>query len=166
MTSPANSGLKQTRISLCSTRVAWPCYVGRTNHVEAFDALIGEFSSRKRLASDGVPLESLEEAEARLGCRLPTSLHTMLLRIGRWDVLRIHNVMRDPANLEVCDGRIVFMDENQDVVSWAVPQGPGDSAVWQRNNKEDAWYSEELDLLDFLRSMLAWYRDQSVFPSE
>ena len=127
-------------------------------HVQPFDELISEFAHRPRSASDGVPEGVIASAEAKLGFRLPADLRTMLLRIGRWEVLRAHNVLFEPTEFEEKEDRVVFMDENQSVVSWGMKRDSPDSNVWQRNNTDGAWYSEELDLRAFLRSMLEWYR--------
>lgn len=65
-----------------------------------------------------------------------------------------------PADeLTVDAGYLVFVHENQDVVSWGFSPEDIESAdpvVWQRNNEEHAWYSEEKTLAPFLESMFDW----------
>jgi hypothetical protein len=129
----------------------------------AFDNLVSEFLGRPRTVDDGIESSVLGRAEVGLGREMPLQLRTMFLRIGAVPVLRAHNVLRDPSELEESEGFLLFMDESQDVVSWGLKLDPSDPHVWQRNNTDGVWYSEDLDLPRFLRSMFKWYRESGLF---
>ncbi len=90
--------------------------------------------------------------------------------LGRVDALcRAHHLVLPPKRLRVEEQHLVFMEENQDVVTWGVPLtslGSDDPVVWQRNNTPPtAWYSEDQRFCSFLLSMFEWYVEMSMLGS-
>jgi hypothetical protein len=73
-----------------------------------------------------------------------------------------HDTLRAPEALEIEDGFLVFMEENENVVDWGIPVPLGvapDPAVWQRvNGEEPAWYAEEMTFSEFVVRRLAFTR--------
>lgn len=130
------------------------------------DGLVSTYLGRGRRPADGVCLEEVQLAETRLGRSLPAALRALYLRIGALEELcLVHNVVRRPDELSVEQGYLVFMDENQGVVSWGVPEDDraADPDAWQRSNTEPVeWFSEEMTLTGLLRSMLDWYRETGI----
>lgn len=108
-------------------------------------------------AADGWPEAALAEAEARLGRGLPAALRAYYATMGRSPAVA-YNELVPPGELEPADGYLVFMHENQGVVSWGIrieDLDADDPEVFQRNNTPPAaWYSEEKTFLAFIESML------------
>lgn len=113
-------------------------------------------------ARDGISLRRVRAAERRLGFPLPAMLRAFYRLAGRNGALcRAHHRFRRPEELSVDEGYLVFLEENQEVVSWGIrlaEVGVENPIVWQRNNTPPAaWYSERKRFTTFLRSMYRWY---------
>ena len=113
--------------------------------------LAGDFA-----AEDGLPLAAVNEAQRRLGMRIPASLAYYYQRAGRCAALNtLHHRLYAPSELRTDGGFLVFMDENQSVVSWPI--------VWQQNNTPpQEWYSEDKPFTRFLASMFDWYVETGI----
>jgi len=59
-----------------------------------------------------------------------------------------------PEQCEIDDGRLVFLEENQGVCFWGAKIAGDRSTVWQRANEDSPWYSEDVELEEFLRIVL------------
>lgn len=85
------------------------------------------------------------------------------------DLCSIHNNVFHPKDLVFEDGYLMFMDENQSVVSWGIKKKDlkkADPEVWQRNNSSDAWYSEKKSFIELLTSMFDWYKGLDIWNFE
>jgi len=124
-------------------------------------ALLG-ILGRPLTARDGVREPRLVRAEKRLGLALPSALRDYYLLAGAAAENREHNRLFAPEELVVEEDRLLFMEENQGVVTWGAALGRGpraDPVVWQRvNGDRPQWYSEELTFSAFILSNLAWQR--------
>jgi hypothetical protein len=106
------------------------------------------YVGRGFLPEEGISEARLAAAEGRLGFPLPESLRTYYQIAGGCEVLNdAHNHFYPPEGLAILEEHLLFMDENQSVVSWGFRledlQSP-DPIVFQRNNTAPAeWYSEE-----------------------
>ena len=113
-------------------------------------------------ARDGVEEGRLRRAEQRLRIQLPSALRDFYNVAGSARETCEHNRLYLPEDLFVEDGHLVFMEENQAVVDWAVTIGArttSDPEVWQRVNDEDArWCSEKMTFTEFILKNLAWQR--------
>ncbi|MFN7972773.1 MAG: hypothetical protein U0166_10565 [Acidobacteriota bacterium] len=118
---------------------------------------------------DGVPEEQVILAESRLGFALPCALRDYYLVLGAVPKLnRVHNRLLAPSELQPEEGFLVFLEENQGVVSWGIPLSiiaEEDPVVWQRTNTPPfRWLSEEKTFVAFLESMFTWYAEGGVLP--
>jgi hypothetical protein len=110
---------------------------------------------------DGRAESRIAAAEARLGIRVPKSLRDYYLVAGRERRFnQVHNRLLAPDGWRVERGRLVFMEENQAVVSWgveAIPRPAGDPPVFQGVEDETIrWYREHDKCSVFLLGMLHW----------
>ena len=116
----------------------------------------------------GVPDWELDAAETRLGCAIPDSLRGYYGVAGRFaPFTEAHNYVLAPNQLTVEGPYLVFMEENQEVVSWGIALsdlGEADPTVWQRVNTEPAtWYSEEKPFSRLMVDMYEWYVEIGVW---
>ena len=114
-------------------------------------------------AGCGVPEESLERAEERLGLRLPLALREYYLALGALAELnQAHNRLLGPGKWFVDAGKLVFLVENQAVVYWGVEatdQPQADPPVFQGVNRQPEpieWHPEHERCSEFLLVMLHW----------
>lgn len=139
------------------------------DHVKACKYFVERYLGRPWTAADGLPEKVVKKAEARLGAPLPAALRTFYISVGAvGDLCSIHNTISPPNDLAFEEGYLMFMDENQSVVSWGIKKKDlkkSDPAVWQRNNSSEDWYSEEKSFLELLTSMFDWYEQQGVWTS-
>jgi hypothetical protein len=108
--------------------------------------------------SHGYPVRAVETVEARLGARLPGPLRAYYLSVGRHEINRAHNRLWPPTALEVCGGRLIFMEENQCVVYWGVRSRTtaADPVVQQTADLEDGDWFAESPCSEFLSGMMCW----------
>jgi len=133
---------------------------------ESFRVLCRKVLGRDLKESEGVSDEELALAAKTVGCALPSSLRAYYRCAGEADVLNtFHNEILPAQDWYLNEGHLVFMEENQGVVSWGLKVGAvDDPLVWQRNNTSGAWYSEEKSLLVFLEDLFGWYAQGADFP--
>jgi hypothetical protein len=110
---------------------------------------------------DGESEASISVAEARLALRLPAVLREYYLLAGRFDRFnRAHNELRRPDEWSVDGDKLVFLDENQYVVSWGVDAGTSpddDPPIYQAENvqgRQTEWFVEHEPCSEFLIVML------------
>ena len=105
--------------------------------------------------ADGTSTARLAAAEQRLGVSLPPVLRTLYTHAGNVGCL-MESFQRfaAPEQCEIYDGRLVFLEENQGICFWGVEIAGDRSTVWQRANEDTPWYSEDVELEEFLRIVL------------
>lgn len=137
-----------------------------SKYAKVCEGFVHNYLGRPWVAGDGLPEKDVKKAESRLGIKLPTAVRTFYLSVGRVaDLCSIHNYILPPKDLEFEDGYLIFMDENQSVVSWGIKKKDlkkADPEVWQRNNSSDEWYSEKKTFTELLTSMFDWYKQLGV----
>lgn len=138
-----------------------------STHKEVFKGIIQRYLGREWKATDGLSEKVVEKAEARLGFRLPPALRGFYLTGGALpELCSSHNLIFEPKDLDFEEGYLVFMDENQSVVSWGIKKQElkkPDPIIWQRNNTSEEWYSEEKPLAELLTSMFDFYQMLGVW---
>lgn len=139
------------------------------NFRNTYQRLSRKYLGRLLTGFDGVSAIAVQRAERRLGVALPLSLREYYLAVGRVRRLNhIHNKLRPAMRLRIEDGHLVFMDENQFVVSWGIRVRDlrlKNPVVWQRNNTPPIqWYSEEKTVPELLESMFDWYSGSGIWP--
>ena len=111
--------------------------------------------------SDGCSEEELDAAEERLGYKLPGLLREFYLRTGRReDINAAHDRLICPEYLHTRDGRLIFYEENQAVVWWAISMADRvahDPPVDVSPKHEiGEWEQQYTHLSQFLGDMLLW----------
>jgi hypothetical protein len=122
-----------------------------------FRRLLTDIFGRTAL-SHGYSSRSVERAEARLGIRLPAPLRDYYLTVGRHKINQAHNRLWPPEALMISQGRLVFMEENQEVVFWGVRSRSeaADPVVYQTTELDDGDWVSESRCSQFLPAMLCW----------
>ncbi len=138
---------------------------------KTYRRFVSRYLNRTISPDDGLDDTEIQAAEDRLGLRLAAALVEYYSVAGAVaDLNQVHNQLLAPEGLHVEDGYLLFMDENQSVVSWGIKledQSEPDPKVWQRNNTPpEEWFSEEKTFTEFLTSMFDWYEELGVWKAE
>jgi hypothetical protein len=133
------------------------------DYTEHFRKLARGYLGGPLRAEESMSEEKVHEAERRLGLTLPNALRAYYLVAGNCKTLNLrHDRLYAPENLEVDGDYLMFMDENQSVVSWGLRLSDldePDPIVWQRNNVEPPEFSSEKKSFTlFMKSLFAFYR--------
>jgi hypothetical protein len=124
----------------------------------AFKTLLG----RNLKQGDGFDARELAQCEKRLKLKLPKAFREYYEFAGKLPVNTEHNILYDPQRLTICNGKLLFMEENQRVVFWGLhAQEPNqaDPQVFQAINSEPIqWFSQEKPFSVFILSMWRWLK--------
>ncbi len=124
----------------------------------ALETIIG----RKLKPSDGCGLGALRACEKRLKLHLPRAIREYYEFAGRLPINTEHNILYDPKQLRIWNGKLFFMEENQRVVFWGVDWNDfkeGDPTVFQANNAEPIeWRRLEKPFSEFILLQWSWLR--------
>jgi hypothetical protein len=113
---------------------------------------------------DGFDVETIENAETKLGQSIPAILKEFYITVGKLDIF-MSSFQRfiKPEDLFYEDGKLVFLEENQNVCYWGV--NITDTLVYQTQNIDNAvWYSEEILLSDFLQMIMYGQCAEGGYP--
>lgn len=90
---------------------------------------------------------------------LPEILTTYYRSFGRSSFNRVFNRLLGPADITQSGEMVVFCEENQQVVKWAIRTTQPikcDPAVFQSSAEDHRWYAEHAHLSSFLVGFLGW----------
>lgn len=105
----------------------------------------------------GFSSEQLSKTEQRFGIKLPKALREFYLLCGKHKINQTHNRLLSPDDMLLAGNRLVFMEENQNVVYWGISCNNTviDPLVMQTMDLDDAaWNSERVRCSIFLCVML------------
>jgi SMI1 / KNR4 family (SUKH-1) len=155
----------------------------RTDFQKIYKSLVKKHLARDWQTKDGIPEEDILKIEEKLGFGLPTALREYYLTVGNLGELnKMHNLLVDlselphilfdfknqpealfydiDANWRSQEDFLIFMEENQGVVYWALKTesiNQTDPTVWQIvNNSQPEFYSEEKTFSEFIVEMFDW----------
>jgi hypothetical protein len=112
----------------------------------------------------GIAPDVIKDGARRRRVSLPPALHQFYALAGNLDpVMGAYNRFYGPADLHVTGGMVVFLAENQWVVSWGLKRaeikGSEDPPVYQgrpEGKRLVGWVREEEHCSDFLAGMVYW----------
>ncbi|HVI47650.1 MAG TPA: SMI1/KNR4 family protein [Chitinophaga sp.] len=110
---------------------------------------------RKLMPEEGIAESQLRDAEQRLDIQLPVPLRDFYQHVGNLPLFTSgFQQFAAPHELYMSGRKLVFLDENQGVVSWSIDLD--NQSIYQSGNVEGEpeWHSEELSAEDFIRLIL------------
>lgn len=125
---------------------------------------------RKLEASEGVDIQSIEVAEKKLNVGFPKALKDFYLSVGRISLFTdAFEFFAKPKQIYIKSNKLVFLEENQAVLSWGVDLEDIDKdivPVYHSPNIGDSeneviWYTEALPLPEFLE-LIMFYQAASA----
>lgn len=110
----------------------------------------------------GTPAKEIEKAEKRLNVKIPSALRDYYLVAGREKRFsQCLNRLIAPDKWSIDQGRLIFMEENQAVVSWGIPtrNSKVDDPIVSQGINDDSitWHSERRRCSQFLSVMLHYH---------
>jgi hypothetical protein len=134
---------------------------------EAADLITSVFGPLS--AAHRIPDRTIAAAEKRLGVTLPAALGDYYRLAGKHKLVSDGmNHLRKPSKLQLSDGVLVFMDENQDVFSagvLAADLGKDDPPVSERNRGEREWRLAATRLSRYLLVTFCWQACNALHAS-
>ena len=111
--------------------------------------------------TDAVDPHAIARAEQSLDLTVPKALRAFYLLAGNaHDFTTVYDQFLPPANWSVQDGKLVFLEENQDVVRYGVDCGAAagdDPCVWITTTGDATqWHLVCEHCSEFLATMLVW----------
>ena len=120
----------------------------------------GKILGREITKEDGIDILRIEEAETRLGVRLPHALREFYHTVGNIELFgSSHNRFAPLDEIYIEEALLFFLEENQSVCMWGVDvdelayDNPAVYMVAETEEGEDAW-TENSPLPEFLRMMM------------
>ncbi len=129
-------------------------------------AITGKFPD----AGDAIPPDVFDR-ECPLP-QLPAAMRAYYLAAGKHRLNTVFNPLYPPAELELRDGFLFFMDENQLVCRWALQETDltqDDPEVFQMQENENGKvtaYSEKMPFSSFMAYALTYYAMQDEEPED
>jgi hypothetical protein len=109
---------------------------------------------------DGIPADKLTALLKDRNLQIPQALFDYYTLAGHLPINTQHNELRPPDKLDWLHNHLVFMDENQQIVYWAIAPDDlttPDPTVYQGvNDTPIAWTPEPHTLSRFLIAMWHW----------
>lgn len=111
---------------------------------------------RELCGKDGISSEKIESVEASLSNKIPVALKSFYLNVGRVKIFTSAFFrFISPQDLFYEKEKLVFLEENQMSCYWGISiELDEDPTVYQMNNGDNKWFSEEIKLSDFLQMVL------------
>lgn len=135
--------------------------------IQFLEAVYGPFGR-----GAGVPAKEIAGAEKRLERKLPAALTAYYRQTGRVKALHASfNRLVAPGRLEFAGDHLVFYEENQEVVVWAIASAalekddpPVDQGQFDRKKKRWSFYPEFKSVSEFACAQGAWQAVQGGLP--
>ncbi|MCW1250557.1 hypothetical protein ODZ83_10285 [Acaricomes phytoseiuli] len=105
---------------------------------------------------DGIPTEELD---ADLELLIPQALREFYLALGNTELMEAHYYFWDPDELEINDGYLLFIEDEEELFTWGVKADQvdlPDPLIWRRNNAKENWVSEEGTVSEFILDYFEW----------
>ncbi|GHD10208.1 hypothetical protein [Zhihengliuella salsuginis] len=128
--------------------------------LDKFRSLIPKYLDDQWVDEDGLSSSELDAALAEAGVEIPLVLREFYLSLGGCeDLMEAYYYFWDPEELEYDDGYLLFMEDEEEKYVWGVridQLDVPDPIVYRRNNRRNAWRSEEGTFSEYVLDMFAW----------
>lgn len=106
----------------------------------------------------------LDDALDDAGVEIPQALREFYLALGGCeDLMEAYYFVWDPEELEIEDGFLLFMEDEDEQYVWGIREDQldiPDPIVHRRHNVRGVWKSEEGTFSEYMLDMFAWVFDE------
>ena len=128
--------------------------------LEKFRALVPKYLEDQWRPEDGIPAAELDEILEEHDFSIPLVLREFYLALGGCeDLMEAFHFFWDPDELEVEDGYLLFLEDEEEKFTWGFRTDQldiPDPIVWRRNNARGDWQSEEGTFSEYTFDMFEW----------
>lgn len=128
--------------------------------LEKFRSLVPKYLEDQWNEADGLTTEELAEGLAQAKVSIPFVLEEFYLALGNnEDFTEAYHYFFDPEELEIEDGYLLFLEDEEEKFVWAFKASQldvPDPIVYRRLNSKGTWTSEEGTFSEFTLDMFSW----------
>ena len=132
--------------------------------VDKFRSLVPLYLDDEWVPEDGLTEEELEEALDEADVEVPQVLHDFYRALGGCeDLMEAYYYFWDPEELEIEDGYLLFMEDEEEQYVWGIREDHldiPDPIVHRRHNVRGSWKSEEGTFSEYMLDMFSWVFDE------
>ncbi len=125
-----------------------------------FTSLVPKYFDEEWKPEDGLSRAELDADLAESGVQLPASLEALYLAVGAVeDIMEAYYFIWDADELEIEDGFLLFMEDEDERFTWGIPVASldvPDPLVCRRTNAKGTWSDMEGTLSEYLLDYFAW----------
>lgn len=131
-----------------------------TMFLEKFRALVPKYLDDEWQPEDGLATEELDDMLDEHDFDIPLVLLEFYTAVGGCqDLMEAYHYFWDPDELEIEDGYLLFLEDEDEQYVWGIRQDQldvPDPIVWRRNNARETWQSEEGTFSEFVFDHFEW----------
>lgn len=128
--------------------------------LEKFRALVPLYLDEPWQEADGIAPQELDAILIEQQVSLPLAMREFFQAVGNCDdIMEAYYYFWDPEELEIEDGYLLFLEDEDEAYTWGVRADQldiPDPIVWRRSNAKDSWTCEEGTFSEFVLDMLDW----------
>ena len=128
--------------------------------IEKFRSLVPKYLDDAWSQSDGLSAAELGGALEESRVQIPQVLEEFYRSLGNCeDFMEAYHYFFDPEELEVEDGYLLFLEDEEEKFVWGFKVNQldvPDPIVYRRNNARGNWTCEEGTFSEFTLDMFAW----------
>lgn len=132
--------------------------------VEKFRSLVPQYLDDAWVPEDGLAEDDLDDALDDAGVEIPQALREFYLALGGCeDLMEAYYFVWDPEELEIEDGYLLFMEDEDEQYVWGIREDHldiPDPIVHRRHNVRGTWKSEEGTFSEYMLDMFSWVFDE------
>jgi len=127
---------------------------------QQFRSLVPTYFDEPWSPEDGLSRAELEADLSESGVQLPTALEDLYLAVGAVeDIMEAYYFLWDADELELEDGYLLFMEDEDERYTWGIPATSldvPDPLVWRRTNAKGSWAPMDATVSEYLLDYFAW----------
>jgi hypothetical protein len=128
--------------------------------LDKFRDLVPRYFDEPWTEEDGLSSAELGEFLEGKDFELPLALREFYQAVGAVeDLMEAFHYFWDPDELEIEDGYLLFLEDEEEKYTWGVRADQldvPDPIVWRRNNARGTWESEEGTFSEYVLDMFEW----------
>lgn len=127
---------------------------------QSFRSLIPSYFDQPWQPEDGLSQAELDAALEESGVQIPTALADLYLAVGAVeDLMEAYYFVWDPDELEIQDGFLLFMEDEDERYTWGIPVDSldvPDPLVARRAGAKGGWVPMDATVSEYLLDYYAW----------
>lgn len=135
---------------------------------QSFRSLIPTYFDQPWQPEDGLSREELHEALRESGVQIPTALEDLYLSVGAVeDLMEAYYFVWDPDELEIEEGYLLFMEDEDEQYTWGIPVDSldvPDPLIARRPNAKGGWVPMDATVSEYFMDYFAWVFEE-VLPA-